>query len=289
MTEFDRFVAVDWSGAKGLRQKGIAVASCGSGRGTPMLVTAPDGRAWSRQGVMDWLNREATGKRLLAGFDFSFGAPFEDEEAFFPGASLTAKDAPSLWLEIENICRDEPHLGASGLPQHGEFSRFFQSQEGEITIRGAEFAPRLRVTERLCHDQGLGKAETLFNLIGARQVGKASLTGMRALLRLEGFDIWPFDEPSPGRSCAIEIFTRICLIMAGAGHKKLRDAESLDRALKALECEPSGLRGKLDDHATDAMVSAAALRVMAGRSKYWQPAALSDRVRRTEGWTFGVL
>ncbi|MEE8371768.1 MAG: hypothetical protein V3R73_06420 [Sphingomonadales bacterium] len=285
MTELDRFVAIDWSGAKGLRQKGIAVATCGPGSGAPRLVSSPDGRAWSREGVTRWLNGKTRAERVLAGFDFSFAAPFLDKGAYFPGTAIKAGDAPALWSEIEDICRDEPHLGASGFPGAGELAPFFL-RPGQ---RGAEFEPRLRLTERLCRDQGLGHAESLFHLIGPSQVGLASLTGMRALLRLQSYDIWPFVGPFPGRSCAVEIFTRVCLTMAGVGGEKLRDAESLDAALKALECEPSGLRGKLDDHATDAMVSAAALRVMAGRSKYWQPAALSDRVRRTEGWTFGVL
>ena len=52
--DFTRFAAIDWSGAKGARHKGIAVALCDTGQEAPRLVSAPGG-VWSRTDVADWL------------------------------------------------------------------------------------------------------------------------------------------------------------------------------------------------------------------------------------------
>ena len=55
---FERFAAADWSGAKGARHKGIAVAICGVGEEAPMLVPPPGGIC-SRQAVLGWLRARA--------------------------------------------------------------------------------------------------------------------------------------------------------------------------------------------------------------------------------------
>jgi hypothetical protein len=68
-SRFARFAAIDWSGAKGARHKGIAVAICGIGQDAPELVEAPGG-IWSRQAVADWLiatAREALTRRPRTG------------------------------------------------------------------------------------------------------------------------------------------------------------------------------------------------------------------------------
>jgi hypothetical protein len=73
---FDSFVAIDWSGAEG-RYGGIAIARCKPGADAPVLV-APESVRWTRAAAASWLEREIrSGKRLLIGFDFAFGMPFE--------------------------------------------------------------------------------------------------------------------------------------------------------------------------------------------------------------------
>ena len=52
MNQFAATVAIDWSGAKGKRHKGIAIAEA-RGDGPPRLVR-PD-HVWSRAQVLDWL------------------------------------------------------------------------------------------------------------------------------------------------------------------------------------------------------------------------------------------
>ena len=72
---FERFAAIDWSGAKGVRHKGIAVALCEERDAVPRLIAAPDG-IWSRRLVADWLVAAAAQAPTLFGFDFSFAPPF---------------------------------------------------------------------------------------------------------------------------------------------------------------------------------------------------------------------
>ena len=49
---FESYVAIDWSGAKGRRHKGIAIAEA-RGDSAPRLVRA--GHVWSREEVFGWL------------------------------------------------------------------------------------------------------------------------------------------------------------------------------------------------------------------------------------------
>jgi hypothetical protein len=53
---FESYVAIDWSGAKGRRHKGIAIAEA-RGVAAPRLVRP--GHVWSREEVLDWLLRRA--------------------------------------------------------------------------------------------------------------------------------------------------------------------------------------------------------------------------------------
>jgi hypothetical protein len=130
-----------------------------------------------------------------------------------------------------------------------------------------------------------------FNLVGAAQVGKSSLTGMRVLHRLAGrVPIWPFDPlPSHG-PVIVEIYTTIAARAAGIrkGLSKMRDAASLDAALAKLGSEPHQPLARYDDHATDAILTAAWLRANADRPELWTPATMTAHIAQTEGWTFGV-
>ncbi|MGH6633387.1 MAG: hypothetical protein ACREB0_08505, partial [Sphingopyxis sp.] len=52
MRPFTHFAALDWSGARGPRQRGIALAVA-SGAAAPALVRP--GHIWSRTEILDWL------------------------------------------------------------------------------------------------------------------------------------------------------------------------------------------------------------------------------------------
>jgi hypothetical protein len=68
----------------------------------------------------------------------------------------------------------------------------------------------------------------------------------------------------------------------------VRDPETLDTALARLGSRQHQPLARYDDHATDAVLSAAWLRHAAHRRDYWHPVAMTPQVTRTEGWTFGV-
>jgi hypothetical protein len=293
--KFTHFVAIDWSGAVGERQRGIAVALCGLGSEAPRLVC--QGQAWSRAEVLDWLLAELP-QTALVGLDIGASLPFCDCGAYFPGWERSPADARGLWRLVEELSVDDAHLAASSFVDHAEASRHFRRHGGRC---GDLFEPglgRLRVTELAQRAQGLSPVSNL-NLVGAAQVGKSSLTGMRLLHRLDGrIAIWPFDfaqdrpfDPlSENSSVIVEIYTSVAARDAGLpkGRTKVRDAATLDRALAALGSDPHGQLARYDDHSTDAIMAAAWLRLAHGRPKLWQPAALTPALARTEGWTFGI-
>jgi hypothetical protein len=66
--------------------------------------------------------------------------------------------------------------------------------------------------------------------------------------------------------------------------------ETMNAALETLGSAPVPSTGPIDDHSSDAIVTAAWLRARAGDARLWAPAGLRDdpSLVHTEGWTFGV-
>lgn len=283
---FGAFVAIDWSGAAGERQAGLAVAMCGPGRAAPRLVRP--GHRWSRVDVAAWLATDLP-EAALVGIDSAPALPFVDEGAYFPGWNASPADARALWALVEDICAADPHLAATSFCDHPQASRHFRRHGGRVGDRFGRGRGRLRVTERGQQAMGLSPYSCL-NLVGAAQVGKSSLTTMRMLNRLAGLAVWPIDPLPAHGPVLVEIYTSLAARAAGgrAGRSKLREAAALDVALAALGCAPSGLHGAIADHASDAILAAAWLRTVAHDPRLWSPAGLSADVARTEGWTFGV-
>lgn len=286
MTEFAHFAAIDWSGAAGARQKGIAVALCSGGTAAPALVRP--GHIWSRLEVLDWLQHDMPDGTLV-GFDLSPSLPYADRGAFFPGWSESPTDMRALWALVERICADEPHLGANSFVDHPEASRHFRrhgGREGDLFGGGRG---RLRVVEQEELDTRLVNPVSCLNLVGAAQVGKSSLTGMRLFHRLD-LPFWPLDPLPASGSAVVEIYTSIAAVASGLprSRTKMRDGTVLDGALAALGSAPHAPLARYDDHMTDAILTAAWLRRMVGDTRLWHPVKLTDAIAVTEGWTFGV-
>lgn len=287
MTRFRNFAAIDWSGAAGERHKGIAVALCGPGRAAPDLVHP--GHRWARGEVLDWLLHDLPPDTLI-GLDLGISLAFADRGAFFPSWAESPPDAKALWALVDRICAADPHLSAGSFVDHIEAARHFRrhgGREGELFGGGRG---RFRVTELEQERQGC-KPTSNFNLVGAAQVGKSTLTGMRVLHRLAGrLPVWPVDPLPPSGSVVVEIYTAIAAIAAGrrAGRAKVRTYEDLNLALAALGSQAVAGAGPIDDHRSDALLTAAWLRTMADRAELWRPARLTPKLARTEGWTFGV-
>lgn len=283
---FARFACFDWSGANVARPRGIALAVAGR-EGPPRLVE----RRWSRADVLAWLRDvAAAGEAMLIGLDLSFGFPFADAGAYFPGWPQSPRDARALWAMVDTMSAADAHLAAAGFVAHPDVARYFRRHGSRRGDRfGLAGRGRLRMCEAALSSRNISPS-SCFNLVGAAQVGKSSLTGMRILHRLGGaIPVWPFDPLPANGPVLVEIYTTIAARAADprGGRSKLRSGAALDGALGALGSPPHDPLDRYDDHATDALLTAAWLRADAGRPELWSPPGL-DAVRHTEGWTFGV-
>jgi hypothetical protein len=285
---FRHFTVIDWSGEAVARPKGLAVAHAVAGRSAPALVHRDGG--WSREAILAEIVRHAeAGSDLLIGVDLSPGLPHVDRGGYFPGFADAPRDARTLWRMVDDLSTDSPHLSAAGFLAHPDIHLHFRHQAGTGTAfeggRG-----RLRACEEEQRRVGLSPS-SCFNLIGAAQVGKSSLTGMRVLHRLAGrVPVWPFDPVPETGPLIVEIYTTIAARDAGIarGRSKMRDRASLDAALANLGSNAPSPLPRYDDHSTDAILTAAWLRIAADRPALWSPSALTPTIARTEGWTFGV-
>ncbi|MBV9527821.1 hypothetical protein [Sphingomonas sp.] len=283
MSRFESFVAIDWSGAKGRRHKGIAI-----GRalldGPPRLVR-PD-HVWSREEVLAWLIDDAARRPTLFGFDFSFAPPLIEKGEYLlgePGVPTTARE---FWAYVDGKCDDED-LGAASFLEIAHRRHFYFGIADGVK---ADFV-RFRQCDARLNAQGGRKTASAYDAIGAAQVAKASFAGMRFLHRLDGrVTIWPMDTLPAQGSAIVEIYTRIYLRRAGLSGTKLRSRTDLNRALEGLGSPPARLRFEPNDHQTDALVTAAGMRQLAtGEPNAFNPEGLTPVIARSEGWTFGVL
>lgn len=280
---FSRFVAVDWTGAKGLRHRAIQAAEADAGDGPPRLLRP--GHRWSRTEIAEMIDDiAARGEPALIGIDCSFSLPFVDRGGYFPGDADAPEDPRALWAEIDRLSADEPDLAAHPYIAHRR--RHFWCGAADGPQR--DYA-RLRLAEQLHRDRRMGSPCSPYVLVGASQVGKATLSGMRLLARMTNIPIWPYDPVPREGPLLVEIYCQT-FAMDGGFRGKLRTRTQLDQALERLGSQPStALPAHFDDHVGDALVSAAGLRRVAPLPAYWSPAPMTPEVARSEGWTFGIL
>jgi hypothetical protein len=283
VTRFACYVAIDWSGAKGRRHKGIAIAEA-RGDAAPRLVR-PD-HVWSREEVLDWLIERAAREPTLFGFDFSFAPPIVERGEYLLGEPGVPRTAREFWAYVEGLCDDED-LGAASFLEVAHRRHFYFGIADGVK---ADFV-RFRQCDARLNTQGGRKTASAYDAIGAAQVAKASFSGMRFLHRLDGkVAIWPMDPLPEEGSAVVEIYTRIYLRRAGLSGVKLRSRAELNRALKGLGSPPARLRFEPNDHQTDALVTAAGMRLLATTEpRALDPEGLTPEIANSEGWTFGVL
>ena len=283
MKRFAAYVAIDWSGAKGKRHKGIAIAEA-RGDAAPRLVRA--GHAWAREEVLDWLLTRAGKEPTLFGFDFSFAPPIIERGDYLPGELGVPRTAREFWAYVDDRCDDEDLGAASFLEETHRRHFYFGIADGVK----ADFV-RFRQCDARLNAQGGRKTASAYDAIGAAQVAKASFSGMRFLRHLDGkVAIWPMDPFPRNGSAVVEIYTRIYLRRAGLSGTKLRSRFELNQALKGLGSPPAHLRFEPNDHQTDALVTAAGMRALAlSEPRAFDPEGLTPHIAQTEGWTFGVL
>lgn len=290
MRRFDHFTCIDWSGAKTERPGGIALAMIG--REGPPALLSPDPK-WSREDIRDWLLGVAAAKQdMLIGFDLSMALPYHDCGAYFPEWKDSPNDAAELWQLVERLSSQDPHLNVLSFLGHDEAARHFRHSRDQVGDLFTGGTGRLRVVEHHQRITGQANSASCFNLVGAAQVGKSSLTGMRMLHQLNGaIPIWPFDPVPDSGPMIVEIYTTIAALAAGLpkGRSKIRDRTGLETALTALDTPLPGKLGRYDDHSTDALITAAWMRNASTNAKLWHPPKLTDEIAQKEGWTFGIF
>ncbi|MEO8455734.1 MAG: hypothetical protein ABI454_11285 [Sphingomicrobium sp.] len=283
MRPFASYVAIDWSGAKGRRHKGIAIAEA-RGVSAPRLVRA--GHIWSREEVLRWLLKRAAKEPTLFGFDFSLAPPLIERGEYLPGEPDVPATAREFWAYVDRMSNDVD-LGAASFLENAHRRHFYFGIADGVKAGFMHF----RQCDAHLNAQGGRKIASSYDAIGAAQVAKASFSGMRLMHRLDGkVAIWPMDPLLERGSVVVEIYTRIYLRRAGMSGVKLRTRAELNRALKGLDSPPARLRFEPNDHQTDALVTAAGMRLLATTEpRAFAPEGLTPEIARTEGWTFGVL
>ena len=281
MRRFTRTIAIDWSGAKGRRHKGIAIAKARAG--APPRLVRP-GHVWSRLEVADWLVAEAAKEPTLFGFDFSFAPPLIERGSYLPGEDVP-DTAREFWGYVEARCDDED-LGAASFLEVAHRKHFYFGIADGVK---ADFVHFRQCDQRL-NELGGRKTASAYDAIGAAQVAKASFSGMRLLHHLGArVAIWPMDPLRDGQSAVVEIYTRIYIRNAGLSGKKIRTTAELNQALVALGSMPVKLRTTPSDHQTDALVTAAGMLAHLKNPLAFDPPGLTPEIAQTEGWTFGIV
>jgi hypothetical protein len=248
----------------------------------------------------------------LVGFDFPIGFPAGYGAAIPYPDFLEALDAIGrrAWPEIFEV---------AGAPDEiGPLRPFYPRRPGAARLRhllNGHGVERPEALVRVCERAGLegGSAGCMFWTLGAKQVGKAALSGWREVIgpaRCRGAKIWPFDgglaalsarggltlaETYPG-----DAYGQIGLSFAGKSKRRISDRASF---APAVECWAASRAIALDDDLTSALRAGfppvsgnddgfdaavgllAAIAVVTGERPGGEPP--SEEVHRWEGWILG--
>ncbi len=202
MPLFDRYVAVDWSGANSPRTGRDSIWIAGAGR---------DGRAVdsinppTRAAAMTEIGRRiaaarAKGERLLVGFDFVFGYPRGAARAIAGTADWRA-----LWRYLADAVEDGDDNRSNRFEVAAEINRrigahFWGHPHGRSY--GALAPTRAGISYQLIPERRMAEArqrsvQPVWKLTGAGSVGSQSLLGIARLARLIAeapeIAVWPFD------------------------------------------------------------------------------------------------
>ena len=286
---FDLFLGIDWSGAKGARNKAIQLAATGPDDSVPQLVVNPyqPHGIWSRSDILAYLIAMMNeGRRVLAGFDFAFCYAFEDEGTYFPGLPAAPQAPEAVWALVEEAGQHDADLYGAALYKRTDlpYRQYFMAPG----LRGEKYRYRQRVTERVT--AAVTSPHPVFKCIGAANVGTGSLAGMRLLHRLHrlGRDIriWPFDPEPGGELTVVEIFPRLYYRLAGGNPRAWANRDTLIAVCAHFGANSGEIPDIRTEDEADALIAAAALRVLQADAALWGQAHRAGAAR--EGWIFGA-
>jgi hypothetical protein len=290
---FERFVGIDWSGAKNEFQRGIQIAEFLRSDTRPKIKSSPSGGKWSRPNVFDYIV-SLTEQPTLVGIDFAFSVPWGEGATPLPECIAALSKVDDLWLFVDEFCKDERFFYA-GPMWHSENSplRSFLLCVGH---KGPQFSnARLRLTDLATKP----RPETIYKIVGAKTVGAGSFAGMRVLhalrqLRDKRIAIWPFDNTERADVVIAEIYPSAFYAMAKQRRPNLKkdSHEVVEKITRAVldhfkifaECRVDGMSGDQ----LDAFIASAALAYLAEQpAPFRVPNSLISSVIK-EGWIFGV-
>jgi hypothetical protein len=287
LARFERFIGIDWSGAKDCSNRSIQVAEFLRGARHPELIEPRDGKYWSRSAVERYL-KTLTDRRTLVGIDFAFSVPTP-----FPVATLEVRE---LWAFVDDFCLSaqeqfsDHYAGAVWLADTSPFRPHFRYDE----YRGPLFdGKKLRQTEKISKP----RASSVYKLMYS-QVGRGSFAGMRVLRSLSPrsggeIAIWPFDQIGASPVVVVEVYPSALYPLANCTRpnpEKQTPEEVtnvVDKVLRRFDATCSNNRPKLQD-AIDAYITSAALAHLSkDATKFAIPTYLQSLAKQ-EGWIFGV-
>ena len=248
MAEWQRLVAVDWSGDKGPGQKKkiwAGVWTCGAkGRVAGGTVTLESGR--TREELTEWLlELAAETPAIVVSMDccFSYPAWFLREHGcgtVFEFWRHVAAGHGERWLgttcaEAERDVRfwGKPHKRPAVFSGDGYATMMRRTDMENKVEQGLEGGD----PERAAKMFGI-TPKSPFQIGGSGSVGTGSLRAMEWLLKLweGGFRVWPFEDASAGQSLLVEMYTRLL-----TGAVKKSNAEARKAYLAAKKKTDAGL------------------------------------------------
>ncbi|MEA1676695.1 hypothetical protein [Nitrospirillum sp. BR 11163] len=304
MPVFDEYIGIDWTGA--LPARGIAIARVRPDEAAVHLVPPP-GRHWTRRQAMDWVagrlaDHHRAGARALVGIDCGFSLPYVPGMGYLDGRAGDVDDMMGLWDVVDEAAGDGPgaddFCGTPALADPRLGPSFWLAGRRPAHWTDAEGGGKRRRVELVAARTGVGTPVSVFNLAAAsKQVGKASLAGMRSLRHLKGslgdaLAVWPSEAltgpDGAARSAVTEIYPTLFRRRAH-GLAKICDWADMAAALAKVGCHAGvGVPAAFDDHAGDAMIAAAGMMRWASFDDVWTPKGLDTGTARREGWIFGV-
>ena len=299
--EFEKYIAIDWSGADKRLTDAIQIAEYVPQTQTVSIVRSANQSAmgwniWSRQAVLGYVQREVKKGRVLIGLDFAFGYPYSEEDGYFPGLDPSPTDVHDLWKTVDEFCEKREKKGGSEL-YGGKFYKDprspFRSYYSFEVPDGECYERRFRETDRRAQKAAGRRPSSVFTCKYAQNVGTGSLAGMRLLHRIRQnreVTIWPLDgADKPQRSSLVEIYPRVFLNRAEKMLLKRKLCNTIRGLLGVYGATLVDTCDKWSDHERDALVSATGMAWFDAHEDPW--GALNDAstwAATHEGWMFGV-
>ena len=222
---------------------------------------------------------------MLAGIDFAFAYPTDENGDYFPNlkpASFSQRQL-QLWQMIESINENAEDYYGGLIWDNRDYGPYYNApsrRRGSFCLT----PPANRNSSSYCK-----VSSPTFNCVGPASVGTGSLAGMRLCHHFSSSaSIWPFQSKNENLTL-VEIFPSYYFKMAGVNPVNGYQAshEGLNKALRFFESDDVAIGFKAqgpDRDDADALISSAALRALSKDTDCWRIHSKAQR----EGWIFGV-